>query len=172
MLGRKFPTNFFFPFPHKILQEIFPTYIFISHTKVSFLTQSFYSQNSLIFSISLTRPHTHTHTHTHTHNLASADKQSPAQPSDDVDEAEPSHWLLSSSISLPSNHTDRLSLPHHKILSPFLPLSPYHPHTHSFFLTIPIAILILLSKLFILFFVLIIVKFWVWIWILNIRLFI
>ena len=42
------------------------TYIFISHTKVSFLTQSFYSQNSLIFSLSLTRPLTFAHAHTHT----------------------------------------------------------------------------------------------------------
>ena len=71
--------------------------------------------------------------------------------SDDADEAKPSHRLLSSSISLPSTHTHRLSLLHHKILFPFLPLSPYHPHTHSFFLTIPIPIPIpiLLGKLFI-----------------------
>ena len=53
-----------FPFPHKILQEIFPTYIFISHTKVSFLTQSFYSQNSHFLSISHTASHIHKHTHT------------------------------------------------------------------------------------------------------------
>ena len=64
MLGRKFPPKFFFPFPLKILQKNFPTYIFISHAEVSFITQSFYSQNSLIFSLSLTRPLTFTHTHT------------------------------------------------------------------------------------------------------------
>ena len=38
--------------------------------------------------------------------------------SDDADEAKPSHRLLSSLISLPSTHTHRLSLLHHKILFP------------------------------------------------------
>ena len=166
---KKISPQIFFPFLNKILQKNFPTYIFISHAEVSFITQSFYSQNSLIFYLSQGLSHSHTHTHTTPPALTSR-----AQPSDEAEEAEPSHRLLSSSISLPLTHTHRLSLPHHKILSPFLPFSPYHPHTHSFFLTIPIPIPIpiLLGKLFILFFVLIIVKFWVWIWILNIRLFI
>ena len=58
------------------------TYIFISHTKVSFLTQSFYSQNSLIFSLSLTRPLTFAHAHTHTQpRQRQRAEPSPAQPS-------------------------------------------------------------------------------------------
>ena len=58
------------------------TYIFISHTKVSFLTQSFYSQNSLIFSLSLTRPLTFAHAHTHTQpRRRQRAEPSPAQPS-------------------------------------------------------------------------------------------
>ena len=58
------------------------TYIFISHTKVSFLTQSFYSQNALIFSLSLTRPLTFAHAHTHTQpRQRQRAEPSPAQPS-------------------------------------------------------------------------------------------
>ena len=67
-----------FPFPHKILQKNFPTYIFISHTKVPFLTQSFYSQNSHFLSISHTASHIHTHTHTHTHPPALTRRAQPS----------------------------------------------------------------------------------------------
>ncbi|KAF3946438.1 hypothetical protein CMV_027293 [Castanea mollissima] len=71
----------------------------------------------------------------------SADVPSRAEHSDDADEADPSHRLLSCHthrLSLPSTHTHQLSLPHHKILSHSLPLPPpypfifpHHTHTHT-----------------------------------------
>ena len=65
------------------------SYIFISHT-----------HKTLSFSLYLSHGLSHSHTLTHTQNPAGVDEQSPAQPSNDADEAEPSHRLLSSSISL------------------------------------------------------------------------
>ena len=86
-------------------------------------------------SFSLYLSHGLSHSHAHATPLAltsgaepSANMPSPAptrtsqaQPSDNADEAKPSHQLLSSHtnrLSLPSTHTHWLFLPHHKILSP------------------------------------------------------
>ena len=74
------------------------TYIF--PLTFSFPTQKFhfshkvFTHKTLIFSLSLTRPLTFTHTHTQPH------RHRQAKPSNDADEAEPSHRPLSSSISL------------------------------------------------------------------------
>ncbi|KAL4634612.1 hypothetical protein ACB092_04G212400, partial [Castanea dentata] len=98
--------------------------------------------------LSISHTASHIHTHTHTTPLAytsraqpSADVPSRAEHSNDADEAEPSHRLLSSHahrLFLPSTHTHQLSLPHHKILSHSLPLPPpypfifpHHTHTHT-----------------------------------------
>ena len=154
--------NFHFPL-HK--------FHFPLHKTLSF---SLYLSHSLSHSLSLT--HTHTHTHTHKTLLAPTSK---AQPSVDVPSrakhwqgrAQPSPIMTSMTPSPAINSSPPIPISSLSLTTrSFLPLSPYHPNTHSFFLTIPIPIpiLILLSKLFIWFFVLIIVKFWVWIWILNI----
>ena len=147
MLERKFPPKFF----------SFPTQKF--HISQS---HKVFTQNSLIFSLSLTRPLslslTHTHTQPRQRRRAEPD---PAQQRRQWGRAQPSTPLLPYPSALSPSPQDPFSL------------SPYTtPHTHSFFLTIPIPIPILLGKLFVWFFVLIVVKFWVWIWILNIRLFI
>ena len=110
------------------------TYIF--PLTFSFPTQKFhfshkvFTHKTLSFSLYLSHGLSHSHTHTHTHNHAGVEEQSPAQPSDDADKAEPSHRLLSSSISL--------SLTRRSFLLFSLSL-----------ITTPIPIPILLGKLFI-----------------------
>ena len=129
---KKISPQIFFPFPHKILQKIVLTYIFISHTKVSFLTQSFYSQNSHFLSIS------HTVSHIHTHNPASAYEQSPAQRRCRQGRAQPSTPLLLD-LSTVNPYPSALSPSPQDPFSPspFLPLPPpyafifpHHTHTH------------------------------------------
>ena len=147
---KKISPQIFFPFPHKILQKKFPTYIFISHTKVSFLTQSF-THKTLSFSLYLSHglSHSRSHTHTHTHTTSPA-PTSRAQPSLVMTPTRPSPAI----DSFPPQSLYRQPIPIGSLsftTRSFLPLSPYHPHTHSFFLTIPIPIPIpiLLGKLFI-----------------------
>ena len=145
---KKISPQIFFPFPHKILQKNFPTYIFISHTKVSFLTQSF-THKTLSFSLYLSHGLSHSRSHTHTTSPAPTSRAQPSlvmtstRPSPAIDSSPPQS-LYRQPIPIGSlSFTTRF----------FLPLSPYHPHTHSFFLTItipiPIPIPILLGKLFI-----------------------
>ena len=115
-----------FPFPHKILQKNFPTYIFISHPKVSFLTQSFYSQNSHFLSIS----HTASHIHTHTTPPASTSRARPSlvttltRPSPAIDPSPP-RSLYRQPIPIGSlSLTTRSFLP--ISLSPFTTPIPIH----------------------------------------------
>ena len=153
--------------------------IFLANSVTLTYSLSHKPEHSLSFSLYLSHSHMRTHTHNHTGveeqspaqpsraqrrhwrrraQPSPATTQSPAQPSDDADDAEPSpaqrrrrrHWA-----------------------QPWTPLllEPSDGAESSFSLsliTTPIPIPILLGKFFIWFFVLIIVKFWVWIWILNI----
>ena len=91
---KKISPQIFFPFPHKILQKNFPTYIFISHTKVSFLTQSF-THKTLSFSLYLSCDLSHSRSHTHTHTTSPA-LTSRAEPSPVMTQTRPSPAIDSS----------------------------------------------------------------------------
>ena len=87
------------------------TYIF--PLTFSVLTQSeLLTKLSHFLSISHTAFHIHTRAHTHTQPRW-LEEQSPTQPSDDADDAEPSHRLLSSlsPATTPTSFSPSLSLP-------------------------------------------------------------
>ena len=123
-------SHLHFHFPHKILQKFVPTYIFISHTKVSFLTQN--------FSLALTRPLTFTHTHTPPRRRRRAEpspaqrrrRRRRAQPLTplllDLSTVNPYPSALSPSPQDPFSLSPSLTLP-----PPYPFIFPHHTHTHT-----------------------------------------